>query len=476
LIAAEADPTPVSMSAALGPGSRLGKYQIIRRLALGGMAELYLARYVGSTGFEKVVAIKRVHPHLAEDEDFVRMFLNEAKLAAGLDHQNIAHVIDFGTVDGEHFMAMEYVHGRGVHQILRESKGSLPIECALAIVQGVAAALHYAHERTRSDGRPMGLVHRDVSPSNVLVSYEGEVKLLDFGIAKATAVTRATRTGTIKGKLAYMAPEQVRGEDIDRRADVFSLGTVLYELTTGRRCFYAPGEFALINRVAEGRYTKPSAIDPDFPRELEAIISKALRVDRDERYATARELQQAIETYATAQGIQLSPISLSTFMRATFGAEVYPTTDLIPLPTHAVEVAAARRQTLYTWSRRIRGRRPITWMLLAGAVGLTIGLSGKALLGQADSEPSPSAAAELPRDSSAVASEVPSPAPKVDVPAEVDAIDVILEEETHEGFDEPTPARRKKSTRSARRAKNEPKTKNTARPTGQEYLPPSRRQ
>ena len=244
------------------------------------------------------------------------MFLNEARIAAGLDHPNIVHVMDFGSEDGEPFMAMEYIHGRSVGDILRAAarRGPIPLECALTIVQGVAAALQYAHDRTGTDGRPLGLVHRDVSPTNVLVTFDGGVKLVDFGIAKATNSTRATRSGSLKGKLAYMAPEHARGEAIDRRADVFALGVVAYELTTGTRCFFAGGEFALLNRVAAAKFDKPTAVHADYPPDLEEIVLKALARDRDGRFATARDFQVAVERYAAAEGFSLSAVVLSDYM------------------------------------------------------------------------------------------------------------------------------------------------------------------
>jgi serine/threonine-protein kinase len=321
----------VGTAGGLPPGSRLGRYQVIERIALGGMAELYLARHRGAAGYEKVVAVKRILPHLAEDETFARMFLNEAKLAASLDHSNIAHVIDFGSEGGEHFMAMEYVHGRSVHDVLRlaGAQGGVPLHCALTILVDVAAALHYAHERAGPDGQPLGLVHRDVSPSNVLVTYDGEVKLVDFGIAKATAHGNATRTQAIKGKLAYMAPEQVRGDAVDRRADVFSLGAVTYELCVGQRCFFAGGEFELINRVASGKFERPRAVNPGFPEQLEAIIVRALSVSPADRHPDARTFQRSLEAFAMEAGLRLSKVTLSDYMRQLFGEQAYPTTQLV---------------------------------------------------------------------------------------------------------------------------------------------------
>ena len=198
-------------SAAVGglpPGTRLGRYRILQRLALGGMAELYLARHEAAAGFTKVVALKRVLPHLAEDADFVGMFLNEAKLASGLEHPHIASVTDFGQSGRDYFMVLEFVHGRGVNELLRSAakNSGIPLDCALTICVAVSSALHHAHQATDEAGAPLGLVHRDVSPSNILVSYDGVVKLVDFGIAKATSQSEATRSQALKGKIPYMSP------------------------------------------------------------------------------------------------------------------------------------------------------------------------------------------------------------------------------------------------------------------------------
>jgi serine/threonine protein kinase len=481
---------PADHAGGLRPGDTLGRYQILRELAMGGMAELYVARHILPTGFEKVVVIKRVLPNLSRDEGFVRMFLNEARVAASLDHSNIVHVIDFGRDGREHFLAMEYVHGKAVHQLLREiSRGAgIPIDCALTIARGVAQALHYTHERTGSDGRPMGLVHRDVSPSNILVSYEGEVKLTDFGIATATALTRATRTGSIKGKLSYMAPEQVKGEDLDRRADVFSLGVVLYELTTGRRCFYAPGEFALINRVVGGKFERPSRVRPGFPAALEEIIVRALEVDRDRRFATAREFQLALESYATAQGIQLSSVELSSFMSGLFGYEDYPQTSQLPRPVANAPDERGRTLDNTLW-RRWRTRRAVPALLIAGGLGVAVGLGvgiGMGFEGD-DAVQEATVAAEPPPE------EPPEPGPEPaevaepptthvveaarvgDAPAMSEAaVDVVVVE------DEEAPVaaepRSRRGKRNGKRTRTGSKGGDRKRsPTDVGWLPPSRR-
>ena len=478
MIAADSDalPVPADYAGGLRRGDSLGRYQILRELAMGGMAELYVARHVTQTGFEKVVAIKRVLPNLSRDEGFVRMFLNEARLAASLDHSNIVHVIDFGRDGREHFLAMEYVHGKAVHQLLRESSRvqGMPIDCALTIARGVAQALHYTHERTGGDGRPMGLVHRDVSPSNILVSYDGDVKLTDFGIATATALTRATRTGSIKGKLSYMAPEQVKGEDVDRRADVFSLGVVLYELTTGRRCFYAPGEFALINRVVGGKFERPSRVVPGFPAELEEIIVKAIKVDRDERFATAREFQLALESYATGQGIQLSSVALSSFMHALFGYEDYPQTSQLPRPAAVAAPVVGERTHDNTLWRRWRTRRVVPALLVTGVLGIAIGIGVGVGMGPDETGAPPveaSAVAADPVDAPVRAPEPAAPATdRVATAAEEPAAEVVV---VDEGEAEPRSRKTKRSSK--RKAATKSGERRSGSPTDVGWLPPSRR-
>jgi len=480
-----------SVPGALPPGSHLGRYQIIKRLAMGGMAELYLARQTGDGGYEKIVALKRVLPHLTEDVAFVRMFLNEAKLAAGLDHSNIVHVLDFGSERGEHFMAMEYVHGRNVQQILKAGAQhqGVPRDVALTIAHEVAAALHYAHERAGPDGRPLGLVHRDVSPSNVLVSFEGDVKLVDFGIAKATAHTRVTRSGAIKGKLAYMAPEQVRGEETDRRADVFALGVMTYELCTGRRCFTAPGEFALINRVAEARFEKPTSIDPDFPEALEAVIVRALSVDPEDRFESARSMQRALEAFATDHRQRISRLVLSEYLDMTFGQEAYPTTQMLPPATSNVAMplpTEARTFSLATPG----GRRRASLGLAATAlvIGLAVGLGGPYLLSKPESteanaspptpsapEPAQPAAAPGEPDAKAEPAEAATPDPEPE-----EELTIVVEDEPDEG-DPATaaPQPRTKTKRKKRRNKGDKPTGKAPASSGPsvpaEYLPPSRR-
>ena len=452
-------------------GSHLGRYQIIRRLALGGMAELYLARQLGDAGYEKVVALKRVLPHLAEDPKFVEMFLNEARLAAGLNHSAIAQVMDFGTDAGEHYMTLEYVHGRSVFQLLREAGRALPRAVALTIAHEVAGALHYAHERCGSDGRALGLVHRDVSPSNVLVSYDGDVKLVDFGIAKATAHSHATQTAAIKGKIAYMAPEQLRGEALDRRTDVFALCVVLYEMLLGKRCFSAPGEFALINKVAEARFTKPSKIDPDIEPELEALLAEGLSADPDARPKSARRLQGRLEEIATGHGLQISRVALAEFMEKTFGLVDFPRTDSLPLPVAAPK--AEVEEPPIAIPSLPRQRAPWPWVALALVVGVTGGVVAVRMAGddEAAAKPEPAAVVEpVVAEPSAAEPVAADPIPDVPPTQPDPEPEPVIEVEPEP---DPAPAPTKKKRR--RRATAKKKKGGTKPALDADYLPPSRR-
>jgi tRNA A-37 threonylcarbamoyl transferase component Bud32 len=286
------------------------------------MAEIYLARARGIQGFEKFVVLKRILPQYAENETFVRLFLNEARVAATLDHPNIASVYDIDQQEGVYFFTMEYLHGEDLRLILKElgrRNLKLPLAHAVSVALGVAAGLHAAHEKSDPDGRPLGIVHRDVSPSNVVVTYAGGVKLVDFGIAKATAQSEFTGTGSLKGKVAYMSPEQCRSLPLDRRSDVFALGVLLYELTTQSRLFRADTDLATLQLVLEGEIPRPKSRLPGFPAGLEEIVMHALERDVDKRFQTARELGKALEAFAHRTGVALSSTQLGDWMERTFG-------------------------------------------------------------------------------------------------------------------------------------------------------------
>ncbi|HVK76321.1 MAG TPA: protein kinase [Kofleriaceae bacterium] len=315
------------MGDVLPPGTRLGRYEIVQRLALGGMAEIYLARASGLAGFAKHVVLKRILPGHARDPEFVRMFFNEARYAATLDHPNIAHVYDLGEDQGLHYFTMEYLHGEDCRTLLRELQvrgQRLPLEHALTIVTAAANGCHFAHELTDEAGAPLGLVHRDVSPSNVVVTYAGAVKLVDFGIAKATNLEDVTAVGATKGKVAYMAPEQCKSEPLDRRVDVYALGVLLYELTTTSRAFHGDNDAAVMWSVVTGATRPPGEVVPGYPDGLARIVTRAMHVDRGERFATARELQQALEGFAREAGLALAHTALGDWLEQTCGPKVEP--------------------------------------------------------------------------------------------------------------------------------------------------------
>jgi serine/threonine protein kinase len=306
-------------------GSRLGKYEILKRLATGGMAEIFLARVSGLPGFQKMVVIKRILPQLATKSDFIEMFLDEARIAATLQHPNVVQMYDVGVVDGNYFIAMEYLHGEDVRSIMKtlfKREEKLPLEHALNIMIGVCSGLHYAHEKVGFDGKPLNIIHRDVTPQNIIVTYEGGVKLLDFGIAKASNRFGETRFGTLKGKVPYMSPEQCRGEQLDRRSDIFSLGIMLYELTLGKRLYQGASDFEILKQIVEGRITPPHELDPAYNAALEKIVMKALEKDRSQRFQTARELQAELETLVRESRLYVSPIALQQFLEHVFGLKI----------------------------------------------------------------------------------------------------------------------------------------------------------
>jgi eukaryotic-like serine/threonine-protein kinase len=285
------------------------RYELVGPLGTGGMAEVLLAKRVGPNGFERLLAVKRIRPERAHDPDLVRMLLDEARNAASLVHQRIVQVFDIELREGVVELSMEYLHGRTLDDVLaREPR--LSLDAAIAIAIAVADGLHHAHTRA--------IVHRDVSPSNVMITYDGSVKLIDFGIAKSANNISNTVYGTFKGRLGYSSPEQCRCEVADARTDVYSLAVLLYEMTTGARAFTAATEQDMLARMTEARIAPPSAIDPHFPRDLEAILMKALAPDREHRHATAQAMQQDLEAFARAHALNLSEGALARLMHDLF--------------------------------------------------------------------------------------------------------------------------------------------------------------
>jgi len=311
---------------------RIGRYELVWELGTGGMAAVYLARARGPAGFHKWFAIKRIHPHLAKDQRFVDMFLDEARIAAAIHHPNVAQVFDLGEEHGEHFIAMEYLHGEHLGALsvraVREW-GRVPYELAARIVSAAADGLHHAHEARGSDGESFGLVHRDVSPQNVFVTYEGTVKLTDFGIAKAENRITHTKTGGMKGKCAYMAPEQALGQTVDRRTDIFALGIVLWEITTGRRLFKAATDAQTLMRITSGKVRSPSALETSYPPELERIVMRALAQRPDQRYASAAAMARDLDRYIAATGRPAGRAEVRSAMTALFVDRIRKKEDLL---------------------------------------------------------------------------------------------------------------------------------------------------
>lgn len=286
------------------------------------MAELFIARQEAVGGFEKDLVLKMLQERYATNPRVLQMFLDEARLAAKLNHQNIVHMYDVDKIDGIHYIAMEYIHGETVTDIVRKSiaeGGFLPLEHAVQIVADTAAGLEYAHERRDADGRPTRIVHRDVSPSNILVTYEGTTKIVDFGIAKVQDQIRE-ESGMRPGKVSYMSPEQVKGEAADHRADIYSLGIILYEITVGRRLWRGPPE-EVLRRIVEEQVPPPTYIRRGYPHALELIIMKALEKRPQNRQQTAAELQHELLEFMEEAGLKSGPRRLARYMKDLFGVD-----------------------------------------------------------------------------------------------------------------------------------------------------------
>lgn len=284
------------------PPKAMGKYELLAHLGHGGMAEVLLGRVTGEGGFSKLVALKCIHAHLCTRPDFVHMFMDEARVCAGLHHANIAQIYEFGRIDDRYFIAMEFIRGANLARVQRHffERGILPpFPMSAYVVSCVCAALEYAHTRHGSDGTPLNIVHRDVSPANILCSIEGEVKLIDFGIARAAGRIYETTGGGFKGKIAYMSPEQASGGAIDRRSDIFAAGVVLYELLTNHNPFggHELGVLDTLNRLRECRIPPPSSVVRELPGELERVCLRALSRRPEDRYQAAGEMQAELEVY-----------------------------------------------------------------------------------------------------------------------------------------------------------------------------------
>jgi len=297
-----------------------GKYYLLERINVGGMAEVFKAKTVGVEGFEKIVAIKRILPSVAEDEEFIKMFIDEAKITSQLSHANLAQTFDLGKINDTFYIAMEYVPGkdlRAVFERLKRRGERMPLNLAAFVMARVCEGLDYAHRKRDINGQELNIVHRDVSPQNVIISFEGEVKLIDFGIAKAANKITKTQAGILKGKFGYMSPEQVRGLPLDRRSDIFAAGVVLYELCTGERLFTGTSDFSVLEKVQQAKVTKPSQLEPQIPLKLERVILKALAREPEDRYQHAADLSADLTRFLL-ESRNVTRDDATAFMKATF--------------------------------------------------------------------------------------------------------------------------------------------------------------
>jgi serine/threonine protein kinase len=360
--------SPQTAAQGAAPGSLIGKHTVLRLLAVGGSAEVYLVRSHGVEGFAKLAVLKRLLPHLVGHPDFVEMFLDEARLAANLRHPNIAQVYDFGQSGQSHYLTMEYVEGESLSNVIRaaaKQQRGFSLGNSLRVVQSVAAGLHYAHQLRDADGRPLGIVHRDVSPHNVMITFDGSVKLVDFGIASAHISKKQSLPGSIRGSLRYMSPEQCAGEPLDCRSDLYSLGVLLFELTTGTRLYRESDDRDVVHRILNGPVTMPSTRRESYPPELERIVMKALERERSRRYGTAQELQVDLESFGQAHGLLPSNVALAEFMREIFG-ERHVAERIAPAVSGAGDQPPSDAPAQSHVGARVRP----SWLWIAGALTL----------------------------------------------------------------------------------------------------------
>jgi len=300
---------------------KMGPYILKKRLATGGMAELFVASYERRDGFRKTVALKRVLPQLADKPEFINMFIREARLAALLRHPNVVQVIDFGKFKNTYFLAMEYIRGRNLDEFAAAVK-RLPIDQAIFIVSGVAMGLQYSHsKKDDKSGEPMAIVHRDISPQNILVSFDGEVKISDYGISKATSEITLTQAGVVKGKLSYLSPEQALGEPVDHQTDIYALGIVFYEILSGEKMHGFTNGIEALRCIAEKKIRPISELRSDIPDELNRIVMKCLEKDKTSRYQNAQELLDDLVAFRNSLNMNYDSTMLSEFMKRHFREE-----------------------------------------------------------------------------------------------------------------------------------------------------------
>lgn len=311
-----------------------GRYELLKRLAGGGMGEVYLARQRGLDGFQKLLVIKTLLPHLCEDEEFITMFKDEARLTAQLIHPNVCQVFEFDKVENTYYIAMEYLRGEDLRRLFRacdQAAKPLRVPLICRIIADAAAGLDFAHSLRDHEGSPYGIVHRDISPQNILVTFEGGVKVIDFGVAKAAGRAQHTRTGALKGKYSYMSPEQVMGRQVDHRTDIFALGVVLHELLTGKRLFKADSDVETLERVRQTKVVPPSSLNPQVPQSLDGIVMHALTRDPDQRFQSAQEMRLALEDWLIQGRMSASNAHLAEFLKVIYAERLDKENRLGPL-------------------------------------------------------------------------------------------------------------------------------------------------
>jgi serine/threonine protein kinase len=472
---------------------RIGRYRLIEEIATGGMAEVHLGSFQGAAGIEKLVAIKRIKPEHARDADYVRMFLNEARIAATLHHPNLVQTYDSGCEDGTYFLAMEYLRGQDTRRIIQAlalAGREMPLDVAVAIAHGAATGLHYLHEKRDAAEQALGLVHRDVSPANIVVTHDGVVKLVDFGIAKAVRRANDTRGGTLKGKIAYMSPEQCRTERLDRRSDIFSLAIVLWELTVGRRLFDQTSDLEIMRAIDAVEVPRPSRLVPRYPPDLERIVEKGLARDREQRYRTAEQMQIDLERFAHQRQLTITPRTLSSFVRSLFGNN-YRTIAALAPENGKTPVSAARgaRPPQRTPSIRARKSRPreVHWTVTlsrrpavqfsALSLFIAAGGVGGALLARrhrADSAPRPVESIVEPLPSQLQGTEPPPPTPTPTQPGPAVVQPGPAAVQPAPAAVQPAPAVSGPATRLGRDATKSPADSLRRREGGSQRLRPSR--
>ena len=414
--------------------TRFGKYFLVKKLATGGMAQLYKAKITGVQGFEKLIAIKTILPHLASEKELISSFIDEAKLAALLHHQNIVQIYDFGNIEDTYYISMEYLFGKDLRHLLNKAKGKnlLPsIEIALYIESRICAGLDYAHSLKDFQMRPLNIIHRDISPQNVFVTYDGDVKIVDFGIAKAARRSTLTQAGMIKGKVAYMSPEQASGQGVDYRSDIFSAGILLYEMVTGKQMFTGTDTLQILARVCRAEFEPPEMAQGGLPPQVYDILHRALKKDVNERYQSCGEMLADLEECMFKLSMRPTARALCQYMKELFKEEIIaegealgetapfcteeePTPPQVEEPSEKLE----EKPIVSPAEERPKIKRGVLYGAIGVVLIIVVVVLAFLLKEKPASTPSPSAPSKLPEKVVATKPiDVPKPAAKIPEPS-----------------------------------------------------------